>query len=81
MQGIYCTKCFLEVGSECILCKSPIEFGDESDFSEEVDSSEGLFWEADQKNNVKGYFESLSLSRPPSGPVCGPLGQAYKRLG
>ena len=32
----------MDVGDSCALCRNPLVFGDDSDESEEVDSSEGV---------------------------------------
>uniref|UniRef100_A0A8C4QGJ3 Dendritic cell-specific transmembrane protein-like domain-containing protein n=1 Tax=Eptatretus burgeri TaxID=7764 RepID=A0A8C4QGJ3_EPTBU len=39
-KGFYCSDCFGKLGSKCTLCLNPLDYGDESGFSEVVDSSD-----------------------------------------
>ncbi|XP_063977783.1 uncharacterized protein LOC135162827 isoform X1 [Diachasmimorpha longicaudata] len=39
-MGIFCPQCFADLQNLCTICKSPMEYGDMSDMSEEWDSSE-----------------------------------------
>ncbi|XP_055383719.1 DC-STAMP domain-containing protein 2 [Condylostylus longicornis] len=39
-KGVYCSECYRESENICCLCKSPIEYGDASDVSEELDSDD-----------------------------------------
>lgn len=38
--GIYCRRCVLELETPCVVCDSPVNYGDPNDVEEEVDSSE-----------------------------------------
>ncbi|XP_014489319.1 PREDICTED: DC-STAMP domain-containing protein 2-like [Dinoponera quadriceps] len=38
--GLFCTRCFVDLQNFCTICRSPIEYGDLSDISEERDSSD-----------------------------------------
>ncbi|CAG4964297.1 unnamed protein product [Parnassius apollo] len=38
--GVYCTKCFNDLGQLCTICLSPVDYGDLSDVSLEKSSSE-----------------------------------------
>ncbi|KYN04262.1 DC-STAMP domain-containing protein 2 [Cyphomyrmex costatus] len=38
--GLFCIQCFADLQNLCTICRSPIEYGDLSDISEEQDSSE-----------------------------------------
>ncbi|KAI5712786.1 hypothetical protein M8J75_011137 [Diaphorina citri] len=38
--GTYCDECFADLHNVCTICKSPLEYGDLSDVSEEKDSSD-----------------------------------------
>ncbi|XP_018338244.1 PREDICTED: uncharacterized protein LOC108746157 [Trachymyrmex septentrionalis] len=38
--GLFCMQCFADLQNLCTICRSPIEYGDLSDISEERDSSE-----------------------------------------
>ncbi|XP_076284740.1 uncharacterized protein LOC143211164 [Lasioglossum baleicum] len=38
--GLYCPPCFADLQNICTICRSPVEYGDLSDLSEEKDSSE-----------------------------------------
>ncbi|XP_014252846.1 DC-STAMP domain-containing protein 2-like isoform X2 [Cimex lectularius] len=38
--GVYCTQCYTELKKVCTICQSPINYGDISDMSEEMDSSD-----------------------------------------
>lgn len=39
-KGIYCEDCFRDLNNMCTICMHPIEYGDMSDLSEELDSSD-----------------------------------------
>ncbi|XP_055341806.1 DC-STAMP domain-containing protein 2-like [Paramacrobiotus metropolitanus] len=39
-KGIYCDDCFRDLHNMCTICMHPIEYGDLSDLSEELDSSD-----------------------------------------
>ncbi|XP_054735681.1 DC-STAMP domain-containing protein 2 isoform X2 [Anastrepha obliqua] len=39
-QAVYCQSCFDESNKNCCICKRPVEYGDDSDISEEKDSSD-----------------------------------------
>ncbi|CAK9819578.1 DC-STAMP domain-containing protein 2, partial [Anthophora quadrimaculata] len=41
--GLFCTQCFADLQNTCTICRSPLEYGDLSDMSEEKDSSEDQF--------------------------------------
>ncbi|XP_043264952.1 DC-STAMP domain-containing protein 2-like [Colletes gigas] len=41
--GLFCTQCFADLQNLCTICRSPIEYGDLSDMSEEKDSSDDQF--------------------------------------
>ncbi|XP_076757059.1 DC-STAMP domain-containing protein 2 [Xylocopa sonorina] len=41
--GLFCTQCFADLQNVCTICRSPMEYGDLSDLSEEKDSSENQF--------------------------------------
>ncbi|XP_017788733.1 PREDICTED: uncharacterized protein LOC108571245 [Habropoda laboriosa] len=41
--GLFCTQCFADLQNMCTICRSPLEYGDLSDMSEEKDSSEDQF--------------------------------------
>lgn len=34
-NGVYCSKCFVDINNQCTLCSSPINYGDITDISEE----------------------------------------------
>ncbi|XP_078033110.1 uncharacterized protein LOC144467953 [Augochlora pura] len=38
--GLFCPPCFADLQNICTICRSPIDYGDLSDLSEELDSSE-----------------------------------------
>ncbi|XP_076648285.1 uncharacterized protein LOC143356460 [Halictus rubicundus] len=38
--GLYCPTCFADLQNICTICRSPVDYGDLSDLSEEKDSSE-----------------------------------------
>ncbi|KAL6261589.1 hypothetical protein P5V15_006676 [Pogonomyrmex californicus] len=38
--GLFCIQCFADLQNLCTICRSPIEYGDLSDISEEKDSSD-----------------------------------------
>ncbi|XP_036138924.1 uncharacterized protein LOC105838921 [Monomorium pharaonis] len=38
--GLFCIRCFADLQNLCTICRSPIEYGDLSDISEEKDSSD-----------------------------------------
>ncbi|KAI4499686.1 hypothetical protein M0802_005256 [Mischocyttarus mexicanus] len=38
--GLYCMECFADLQNICTICQSPLEYGDLSDLSEEIDSSD-----------------------------------------
>uniref|UniRef100_W8BV95 DC-STAMP domain-containing protein 2 n=2 Tax=Ceratitis capitata TaxID=7213 RepID=W8BV95_CERCA len=50
-KAVYCQSCFDESNKICCICKKPVEYGDESDISEEIDSS-------DDPNAVREPHES-----------------------
>ncbi|XP_039963970.1 DC-STAMP domain-containing protein 2 [Bactrocera tryoni] len=39
-KAVYCQSCFNESNKMCCICKNPVEYGDDSDISEEIDSSD-----------------------------------------
>ncbi|XP_053954541.1 DC-STAMP domain-containing protein 2 [Anastrepha ludens] len=39
-KAVYCQSCFDESNKNCCICKRPVEYGDDSDISEEKDSSD-----------------------------------------
>ncbi|CAL7950629.1 unnamed protein product [Xylocopa violacea] len=41
--GLFCAQCFADLQNVCTICRSPMEYGDLSDMSEEKDSSEDQF--------------------------------------
>ncbi|XP_075218100.1 uncharacterized protein LOC142322890 [Lycorma delicatula] len=51
--GTFCSSCFENLGFICTICKHPAEYGDLSDVSEEVDSSE------DEMKNVQKAYTSF----------------------
>ncbi|XP_014092757.2 DC-STAMP domain-containing protein 2 [Bactrocera oleae] len=50
-KAVYCQSCFDESNKTCCICKNPVEYGDDSDISEEKDSS-------DDPNAVREPHES-----------------------
>ncbi|XP_012274020.1 uncharacterized protein LOC105696254 isoform X2 [Orussus abietinus] len=38
--GLFCVQCFADLQNTCTICKSPLDYGDLSDMSEEKDSSD-----------------------------------------
>ncbi|XP_043241962.1 DC-STAMP domain-containing protein 2-like [Amphibalanus amphitrite] len=38
-EGVYCHECFSDMNNRCTICLKPVDYGDISDISEEVDSS------------------------------------------
>ncbi|XP_014607665.1 PREDICTED: uncharacterized protein LOC106788694 [Polistes canadensis] len=38
--GLFCLQCFEDLQNICTICQSPLEYGDLSDMSEEIDSSD-----------------------------------------
>ncbi|XP_033330167.2 uncharacterized protein LOC117222532 isoform X1 [Megalopta genalis] len=38
--GLFCPPCFADLQNICTICRSPVDYGDLSDLSEELDSSE-----------------------------------------
>ncbi|KAL2719595.1 DC-STAMP domain-containing protein 2-like [Vespula squamosa] len=38
--GLFCLQCFADLQNICTICRSPLEYGDLSDMSEEIDSSD-----------------------------------------
>ncbi|XP_043680445.1 uncharacterized protein LOC122634949 isoform X1 [Vespula pensylvanica] len=38
--GLFCLQCFADLQNTCTICRSPLEYGDLSDMSEEIDSSD-----------------------------------------
>ncbi|XP_054003275.1 DC-STAMP domain-containing protein 2-like [Hylaeus anthracinus] len=47
--GLFCTQCYADLQNLCTICRSPIDYGDLSDISEEKDSSDDPYPVAKKK--------------------------------
>ncbi|GFR18531.1 DC-STAMP domain-containing protein 2 [Trichonephila clavata] len=65
-KGIYCNACFDDLGNKCTLCLKPVEYGDQSDESEEKDSSEDEEYKNMESSDDDDYVYQFGRRRQSS---------------